>query len=90
MGRTITPTYRVEVENHPGIWRNYCAWDSKSYGRACHLNLERWRATLNASFNPTGVNAHIGSKGRIYSVRLVRQSTGQVVAAYYANTFPVS
>lgn len=74
MGKTVTPTYRVEYRDNllvMGKTSADCrsridghpvltmAWNGKMDGRANKVNLERWRCGINASFYPPGMNAHL-------------------------------
>jgi len=97
MSKTRTPKYRVEyldntVESRKS--RRYTAertmaWD----GRATRARLEAWREAINASFESSGVNAHLsdalGYVVRIGRSRIVNQRTGEVVAEYVPPMFEV-
>jgi hypothetical protein len=85
MGRTITPTYRVEYRTTRGYWTP-AAWNAKWDGRATEANLERHCKTVEASTFPGGVNEHLGTT-IIRSARLIRQSTGETVATYTQGAF---
>ena len=89
MGRSTTPTYRVEVKaNRPmGMF----GWDSRD-GRANEANLELWRQGYNESFQVGGVNGPRADSDiivHISSAKLVRQSTGEVVAEVNAPAFEI-
>lgn len=91
MGRTITPSYRVELMEHrvgsfgPAV--NRMGWD----GRPTVANLERYVFAYVDSLKAGGVNAHISeSLGYIpipHSARIVRQKTGRIVASWQAAMF---
>lgn len=78
MGKTITPTYRVEYRDQSG-WHSEC-WS----GRATTTRLEDWRVARNSSMQPGGVNEHvapaIGYVPHISHAKLVHQKSGEVVA----------
>lgn len=87
MGRTITPSYRVELMEHrigscgPAVSR--MGWD----GRPTVANLERYVF----AYVDGGVNVHLSeSLGYIpipHSARIVRQKTGRIVASWQAAMF---
>ncbi len=93
MGRTITPTYRLEMEEQragstsPAMTR--MAWK----GRPTDANLERYVFAYVDSLKSGGVNVHLSeSLGYMpipHAARVVRQSTGQVVASWEAAMFQV-
>ena len=97
MGRIVTPTYRVEVverrtaSSNPAVTR--MAWDCRSKGRPTDANLERYVLAYADSLKSGGVNVHLSeSLGFMpipHSARIVRQSTGQVVASWQAAMFQV-
>jgi len=93
MGRSTTPTYRVAIRTNDMSVMTDCAWNSKYHGRANQKNLETWRTTLNASFQPGGVNEHIAEARKaiphIIAAKLIRQSTGEVVAETKMPAFEV-
>jgi hypothetical protein len=95
MGRSITPTFRVEYHDNPFTAvelhvRDSFAWKA-SYGRPTAANLEKWRTAMNKSYAAGGVNEHIsnmlGYVVNISAARIVRQATGEVVATYSAPMF---
>lgn len=91
MGRSYTPTYRIElVANVP---MSMGAWNSKFNGRPTNANAERYRQSMNQSFQPNSghPNAATGERvvPHIYKVVVVRQSTGKVVATALAPKFEV-
>jgi len=92
MGHSTTPTYRVEVKaNRPmGMF----AWDTRKGldGAATEANLERWRQSYNASFQVGGVNGPRADSDiiiHISSAKLIRQSTGEVVAEVTGPAFEI-
>lgn len=78
MGKSYTPTYRVEYRDQTGL-HSEC-WK----GRATAQRLEAWRQARNTSLGHGGVNYHLSlAVGLIVHVswaRLIRQSTREVVA----------
>ena len=92
MGRSYTPTYRVEFDVQPaGMTYTPSGWDSREHGRPSAAALERYVRTLNASVLRGGVNYDPAAKmiPRVWSARIVRQSTGEVVANWKAAPFEV-
>ncbi len=90
MGRIVKAKYRMEIirTNHsgymtPSVWR----------GRATDKRLAEAVRSMNQSFLPDGVNAHIsrarGVVVQVLSARIVEQDTGIVVAEYNAPMFEV-
>ena len=82
MGRSVTPTYRVEVRLNTG-YMTPSAWNCKQDGRPTEANLEKWRKELNASFQPDGVNGPRNDTDtviHIISAKIIRQRTGEVVS----------
>ena len=91
MGRITTPTYRVETTLNKGSMTPF-AWHGKQDGRATQKNLEAWRIGYNKSFQTGGVNGPRNGSDTIVhisSARLIRQSTGEVVAEVKAPMFEV-
>lgn len=84
MARSTTPTYRVEYRANqgmtPGCWNGRKDRD----GRANAKNLAKHVKGYNESFKEGGVNAHLAGLV-ISSAKLIRQSTGEVVAEYGGN-----
>lgn len=68
MGKTRTPTYRVEMNAQSYI--SNMGWDTKYYGRPTTANLTRFIAYLNNSDSALG----------IAGARIVRQATGEIIA----------
>lgn len=93
MGRTITPTFRVEylaVRLRDGRrFRQSQAWPTKHAGRPSDDTLAGFVEVHEASTAPGGVNAHLGHE-LISEARVIRQSSGAVVAAYQAPAFAVA
>jgi hypothetical protein len=92
MGRSTTPTFRAEVKGSNWNFSMF-GWDCKTNGRPNQTNVDRYRLSLNNSFLPGGVNFHVSdSRGvipHVSTVRVVRQSTGDVVAESKAPMFEV-
>lgn len=80
MGHTTKPAYRVEYVVDRGYWTP-CAWQTKYDGRATAANLEKHVQAVEASTQPSGVNAHLGAT-KIHRARLIRQASGEIVAEY--------
>ena len=96
MGRSTTPTFRVEYHDNPfapvNLGLGTCmAWDTKGWGRPTAANLEKWRNKMNESFAAGGCNEHVsdarGYVVRISHARIVRQSNRDVVVEYAAPMF---
>lgn len=90
MSRDTTPTYRVEVEaNRPmGMF----GWNGRQDGAATEANLEKWRQSYNESFQVGGVNGPIAGDDiivHISNAKLIRQSTGEVVAEVKGPAFEI-
>ena len=92
MGHSITPTFRAEVKANIGHYSSF-SWDCKVNGRPSQKNVDSYRVHMNRSFAPGGVNDHISqSRGvipHISEVKVIRQSTGEVVATSNAPMFEV-
>lgn len=89
MGRSVTPTFRVEVTANVHITDMF--WSVKQSGKPTAENAEKFRKMLNESFAPGGVNAPKGDEivPHISKVRVIRQSTNAVVAEASAPLFEV-
>jgi hypothetical protein len=92
MGRTVTPTFRIE-----GLARRisdgrrfplYHAWPTKHAGRPTDATLAAYVEVAEAATLAGGVNAHLGAE-QITEARVIRQSTGDVVATYRPAAFQV-
>lgn len=86
MGRSRTPTYRLEVKTdrarwEPMAWRTTGPGPAKGYGKPSLTNLERWVDEMERSTCPGGVNAHLGVT-IIREARIIHQSTGEAVFGY--------
>ena len=83
MGKSYTPTFRVEYRDNTRK-NGHMTWDCKRDGRPTVANLEKWRQGYNESFNPGGVNfgvsQAVGVVIHIVSAKLIRQATGETVA----------
>jgi hypothetical protein len=99
MGRSITPTFRVEYHDNPFAKvdlnvRHSFSWNTKAYGRPTNANLEKWRTAMNKSYAAGGVNEHVsemlGYAVSISAAQIVRQASGEVVATYTAPMFEVA
>jgi hypothetical protein len=81
MGKSVTPTYRVEYRDNS---QPFGAWHSMIWrGKATTTRLESWRIEYNKSFGRAGINFHISqSLGFILHIshaRIIRQCTGETV-----------
>ncbi len=87
-----TPTFRIEFRSVTADGRKVghtpAGWDSTRCGRPNAERLADYVAGLEASTAPGAVNAHLGRTVVGYA-RVVRQSTGDVVAEYTADLFSV-
>ena len=91
MGKSFTPTYRIETSVNPGSWIPFSTWDYKEQGKPTEKKLEAYRIKLNESYQPNGVNYHI-SKAYGFIVhyskaRVVNQFTRQIVCETNAPMF---
>ena len=91
MGRTTTPTYRLEI-SIPKARMTPMAWKSKEYGKPNAANLEKYIMAFAKSLKPGGANSHItkayGFQPPV-AARVVHQSTGNVIATWNAPAFMV-
>lgn len=93
MGRTSTPTYRIEFTG--GDLGDRMAWRPKQSGRPSTENIEKYIAEYVRSSGIGGANEHIGRMlGRMMippkSARIVRQTgpnAGEVVASWTCPAF---
>jgi hypothetical protein len=80
MGKSITPTYRVEYRDNASRSTSSMCWR----GKASKERLEQWRKDYNKSFNPGGVNYHVSqSLGIVVHIShawLIHQRTNECVA----------
>lgn len=92
MGRSYTPTYRVEYQTDTARWQTMC-WDTASHGRPNTASLEKWRRSYNESFAPGGDNEHVskdlGVVIHISRAKLVHQRTGRVMCEVTMPLFEV-
>lgn len=90
MGRTYTPTYRIE-EFKIGFWTasSCMSWKSKQYGKPTVENLKKFRNGMNESMKPGGANDHLSLNDRLGNLCIVRQSDNKVMALYIAPLFEV-
>lgn len=87
MGRTVTPTYRMEYWDQGGHHQQ--AWS----GRPTNANLAKYIRAHIKSLKKGGVNYHVSLALKYIPVphkaRIVRQKTGDVVATWKAPSFMV-
>ncbi len=93
MGKSSTPTYRVEAEfsdgtGTKGAWQVKAAYGIPGNGQPTAANLAKWVEALESSSRPGGCNAHIGPL-TVFNARIIRQSTRQTVATYRGPSFVV-
>lgn len=93
MGSSYTPTFRIETT---GSDMAVCpdAWDCKRMGRPSAKNLEAVLVRYLKSCEPGGVNYHLTEMlGHLPNMpttaRVVRQSTGEIVAEWTCPMFYV-
>ena len=85
MGRSVTPTFRLEL-TVPGHMLTPMGWSvRKQYGipgngQPTIKNLAKWVADFEQSCRD-GANKHIGPL-QVYHAQIVRQSTGKVMAIW--------
>ena len=86
MGRSTTPTYRVEYVT-PGFYMTPMAWRVKAigvipgYGKPNDENLRKDVLFFEKSCEPGGPNAHLG-RMTVSSAKVTHQFSGEVVATY--------
>ncbi len=56
-------------------------WDTKHAGRPSDVTLKNYVEKFEASCRPGGCNAHLGPTV-VWSAKVIRQSTDEVVATY--------
>ena len=91
MGRSVTPTYRVEIESTPDCHMTAAIW-RKEYGRPTEANIKVYVEKFNESLKPGGCNEHIGKahpESRMLGATIVRQADGKVMASYRVPMFQV-
>lgn len=90
MGRTTTPTFRVEINDVVLATGNrnvaQMAWDTTRAGRPNDATLAEYVSRYEASTAPGGANDHLGVTV-VTTARVIRQSTNEIVAAYTAPAF---
>lgn len=99
MGKTFTPTYRLEVtENARKSYtaplrgmHNTFGWKAKEYGKPTTANLEKWITAYHESLKLGGCNEHLsrslGYLPTLKAAKIIRQSTGEVMAEWNAPAF---
>lgn len=90
MGRSVTPTFRVETTGTIGM--TPACWNTKSYGRPSEKTAREYVEKFNESLEPGKCNEHIRKaypNARMTGAKIIRQSTGEVVASYAAPMFQV-
>lgn len=92
MGKSYTPTYYARYRDQSG-WKDI-AWDGKRNGRATIENAEKYRQSLNRSFNIGGVNFHAsqacGYIIHVSELQVVRNDrSSRIVAQAVMNDFEV-
>ena len=88
MGRSTTPTYRLEILGHTGKFTmTNSAWNVRSRygapgdGKPSTESLDRYVTSFEASLRSGECNAHLGIFS-LTSCQIVRQSSGKVVATW--------
>lgn len=83
MGRTTTPTYRIETTEANGRTSKF-AW-RREYGKPTTENIAAYVDGFVKSCLPGGVNSHIAHLvAPTVAARIVRQSTDEVIATWRA------
>ena len=88
MGRSTTPTYRLEILGHTGDFgMTNGAWNVRGRngcpgaGKPSTESLDRYVTSFEESLRPGECNAHLGIFS-LTSCQIVHQSTGKVVATW--------
>jgi hypothetical protein len=89
MGRSTTPTYRLQITVAGRGAYGPQAWNTKAYGRPSAATLATQVAAFEASTREVGYNAHLGAE-TVLRARVVHQFTGETVATYTAPAFAVA
>ena len=93
MGRTTTPTFRVEHRTNVGHI-TAAAWDTKRDGRPTNAAAAAYRAQLNASLQPGGCNNPDPKPTdvvmHVTEVRVYRNATNVLIASDHAPMFEVA
>lgn len=91
MGRSTAFIYSLDVEANVNM--DMFGWEVKTHGKPTAENAERYRRTMNESFQPNGHNWHIsqqmGVVAHLSKVTIVRQRDGKVMAEANAPAFEV-
>lgn len=80
MGRTTTPTYRIEFRPEGPMALTNMRWPREA-GRPTAENLGKHVRLMLTSFQPGGVNEHVGPV-RVTAAWIVHQATGTEVAKW--------
>ena len=93
MGKSTIPTYYAEARDNTSPEWKHMVWDCKQHGRPTHKNVERYRVSLNESFQIGNVNDHISKAAGFLvhtsAVRVIRNRTGEVVVEAKAPLFEI-
>jgi hypothetical protein len=93
MGKSITPTYRIEIQDQCHRHERNAIKMAWNAGQATDANLKTYVLAYARSHERGGTNAHISAMlGYIpypHAARVVRQRTGEVVATWKAGMFQV-
>jgi len=84
MGKSYTPKYRIELNNH-GLADSF-VWE-RSYGKPTPENIEKWVSGYIRSHFKGGANDHIGKTPNVSSAQIVNQKTQKVVTSWRAPAF---
>lgn len=85
MGRSITPTFRVEYTDTGSGYGTPEAWPTRYLGPPTDVTLAIWADHYEKATKFGGVNQHLadGPEGLIIlSAKVIRQKTGEVMATY--------
>lgn len=93
MGRSTTPTFRIEfakvVADGKSVSYTSQGWNSKYSGRPTDASLAEFVDGSEKSTMPGGVNEHLGATTIGYA-KVVRQSNDETVAEYGEAPKPMS
>ena len=97
MGRSMTPTYRIETweglntSKTPSVIMGWNVGGLNGYGKPTAKNLAEWMKKYNDSYKFGGVNYHCSERAGViihaYKARIVRQSTGEVISEWQMEDF---
>lgn len=91
MGRSYTPTYRLEWFDARG--KSGAIWDVLTMGRPSIPNLERYVLAMERSFEAGGANSRLSERlGYVpyaNKAQIVRQKTDEIVVEWTAPAFRV-